>query len=102
MCHYWYFLDEWFKCELYVGNGCHNVLMMSINLNDIAILNIHGVDYCCNVKRIDQSKVINLLHNRDVDEKKMSIVKVKTIIIAHKMDAKIIITFSDIETEKKN
>ena len=31
----------------------------------------------------------------------MSIVKIKTIIIAHKMDAKIIIRFSDIETEKK-
>ena len=28
-----------------VCNGCHNVLMISMNLSDIAILNIHGVDY---------------------------------------------------------
>lgn len=33
--------------------------------------------------------------------KKISIVKIKTIIIAHKMGAKIIIRFSDTETEKK-
>lgn len=31
----------------------------------------------------------------------MSIVKIRTIIITHKMDTKIIIRFSDIETEKK-
>ena len=45
ICHYWYFLDKGFKFQPYVCNGCHDVLMMSINLCDIAILNNHGVDY---------------------------------------------------------
>ena len=27
---------------LNVSNGCHDLLMMSINLNDIAILNLNG------------------------------------------------------------
>ena len=43
--HYWRFLDKGFKFQSDVCNGCHDVLMMSMNLCDIAILNIHGVDY---------------------------------------------------------
>ena len=34
--------------------------MMSMKLNDIDILNIHGVDYCCIVNGISKSEVINL------------------------------------------
>ena len=45
ICHHWYFLDKLIKFQLDVCNGCHNVLMTSMNLNGIAILNIYGVDY---------------------------------------------------------
>ena len=47
ICHYWYFLDKGFKFQPDVCNGCHDGLMMSMYLSDIAILNIHGVEYCC-------------------------------------------------------
>ena len=40
ICHYWYFLNKGFKFEPNVSNRCHNLLMMSVNLTDIAILNI--------------------------------------------------------------
>ena len=40
ICHYWYFLNKGFKFEPNVSNRCHNLLMMSVNLRDIAILNI--------------------------------------------------------------
>ena len=38
------FLDKGFNFQQDVSNGCHDVLMMSINLNNIAILNTIGVD----------------------------------------------------------
>ena len=46
ICHCWYFLGKGFTwC---IGDDrCPDVLMMSINLSDIAILNIHGADYQC-------------------------------------------------------
>ena len=44
ICHYCYFLDKGFKFQPDVCNGCHDVLMMSMNLNNTAILNVHGVD----------------------------------------------------------
>ena len=63
--HYWYFLNKGFEFQPYVCNMCHDLLMMSINLNDIAILNIRGVDY---------HSVMFLLRNIDVT-KKRSIIK---------------------------
>ena len=44
----------------YVCNGCHDVLMMHINLNDIAILNISGTDYHCIIYGISKRKAVNL------------------------------------------
>ena len=32
---------------MYACNGCHDLLMMPINLNEVTILNITSVDYCC-------------------------------------------------------
>ena len=56
--HYWCFLDKSFKFQTYVCNWCHNLLMMSLNLDDIAILSIHGVDYCCNMNGISGSEAM--------------------------------------------
>ena len=43
-----------------VCNGCHDVLMMSIDLNHIAILNIHGALYHCVISEISKSEAMNL------------------------------------------
>ena len=45
ICHYWYFLDFSFKFQPNVCNRRHDLLMISMNLSDIAILNIKGSDY---------------------------------------------------------
>ena len=43
--HYHYFLDQVFTFQLDVCNRFHDLRMMSVNLNDINILNICSVDY---------------------------------------------------------
>ena len=43
--------------------------MMSMNLSDIAILNIKGCDYCCVISGISKSEAINLMQNIDLTEK---------------------------------
>ena len=45
ICPYWYFLNKGFKFQPNVCNRCHDLLMMSMNLSDIAILNIESADY---------------------------------------------------------
>ena len=42
---------------------------MCINLNDIAILNIRGVDYRCIINGISKSDGVNVLQNTDMTEK---------------------------------
>ena len=52
-----------------VCNRCHDLLTMSINFSDIAILNIKGSDYCCIISRISKSEAINLMQNTDLTKK---------------------------------
>ena len=44
-CHSWYFSDKGCKYEPEVCSGCHDTPMMVYELENIAILNIKGVDY---------------------------------------------------------
>ena len=66
ICNYSYFIDKGLKFQPYICNGCHDVLIISINLNDIAILNILGIDYHCIINGIGKSGGVNLLHNTDL------------------------------------
>ena len=42
----WYFLVVQITFQTNVRNACHVISLMSIDINSIAILNIHGVDWC--------------------------------------------------------
>ena len=44
-----------------VCNRCQDLLMMSINLSDIAILNIKGSDYCYIIGLIRKNQAINVM-----------------------------------------
>ena len=83
ICHYWYFLDKGFRFETYIYNDCHDLLRMSINLDDIAILNINDINY--------RFEAVNLLQNADFIE--------KSGVLYMKMDKKLI-KFREIEIEK--
>ena len=54
VCFYWYFLSYSFKFQPNVCSRCHDLLMMSVNLSDIAILNIKGSDYWCIISFISK------------------------------------------------
>ena len=53
---------------MHVCNGCHDVLMMSMTLSDIAILNINSADYRCSIKGIIKSEVLNFLQKADLNK----------------------------------
>ena len=69
ICHYWYFLNYSFQSQPNVYVRYHDLLMMSINLSDIAILNIKRSDYRCIISLISKSEAINLMQNADLTEK---------------------------------
>ena len=38
ICHYWYFKDIGVKYELYLCNGCHELMQKSASFNDPAVV----------------------------------------------------------------
>ena len=68
ICHYWYFLNKGFKFQPYVCNRCHDLLVMSMKLSDIAVLKIKNADYRCMITEISKIKGIKLLQNIDLTE----------------------------------
>ena len=75
ICHYWYFLDKGIKFQPVVCSGCHQALMISINLSHIAILNIDATDYLCILSEISKSEAINLMQNINLTQEKHNIIK---------------------------
>ena len=66
ICHYWYFSNKGFKFQSLI---CHDLLMVSLNLSDIAFLEIKNAGYHCIISGISRSKAIKLLQNIDFSEK---------------------------------
>ena len=69
VCHYWYFSNFSFKFQPNVCNRCHDLLLMSVNLSDIAMLNIKGSDYRRIITLISKNEAINLMQNADLTGK---------------------------------
>ena len=69
ICHYWYFLEEEFKFQPDVCSGCNDVLVTSMNLSNIAILNIQGDDSRSIISGVTKSEAINVIQNIDLTEK---------------------------------
>ena len=66
ICHYWYFLIKGFKFQSNVCNRCHDLLKMSMNLGDSAILNIKCSDYRFTISRISKIDTINLIQRNTI------------------------------------
>ena len=58
---------------------CH-VLLMSVNLDNIANLNVTSVAYSCVISRISKSEAINLLQNVDLSEKIETLESIKNLL----------------------
>ena len=59
--HYWYLLNFSFNYEPNVCNRCNNLLLVTVNLSDFAILNIKGSDYHCIINLISKNEALNLM-----------------------------------------
>ena len=63
LCYYWNFLDKRFKFQPDICNWCHDVLMISMNLSNIAIPIIYDVACHCIINTASKSEAMSLLNN---------------------------------------
>ena len=69
-----------FKFQINVCNRCHDVVMMSMNLSNIAILKIHGADYHCIITANSKSEAKNSMQKADLKDKKQNVTKHKNLL----------------------
>ena len=69
ICCYWYFLSKGFRFQSNICNRCNDLLMMSMNLSNIAVLNIKGSDYGCIISGISKTGAMNVIQNINLTEK---------------------------------
>ena len=75
ICHYWCFLNYSFRFQLNLCNRCHGLLMMSMNLNNIAILSIKCFGYRFIISLISKNETISLMQNADLTENSGTLLK---------------------------
>ena len=68
ICDYSYFLSYSVKFQPNLCNTCHDLLMMTVNLSDIAILRVKGSEYRCIISLISKNDAINLIKNANLTE----------------------------------
>ena len=56
--HYWFFKDVAFNFEEHVCNGCHDLLMKTYSLKNIAILNAKGATFRCLLMGIGKNEAL--------------------------------------------
>ena len=49
-------------------NGCHNLAILYLNINNITIITVKGVDYRCTIHDISKSEAIHLLESSVLDD----------------------------------
>ena len=57
------FFTHGFKFQNFVCIGCHDLMILCLNLSDIAIITVKNVDYCCIFYDINKSEAIILIEN---------------------------------------
>ena len=58
---------------MYICNVYHDLLKISRNLDDIAILSINGIDFKCIISGISKSEAVKVLQNVDFNEKRWAL-----------------------------
>ena len=69
-CHYYYFLDINFNYQKYLCDGCHNMSMKTISINNVAIVYSKGNTYRIHFWNMSKDYAINIMHNSNLIEKK--------------------------------
>ena len=63
------FFSHGFKFQDSVCNCCHDLTMLGVNLNDVAVITAKVVYYRCIIYNISKSDAIHLLENFMLDDR---------------------------------
>ena len=69
ICHNWYFKNIGFKYELYLCNGCHDLMQKAMCFNDVAIVYVKRSAYRILFWSMSQDDAIIIMNNSNLVKK---------------------------------
>ena len=63
LCKFYYFLDKNFKHGPYLCDGCYDMSMKAVSMQNLAIINHNGNHYRVNLAFISKQDAYNLIKN---------------------------------------
>ena len=76
LCGYWYFIDKNFNYQKYMCNGCHDMSLKAISLDNLCIGYNNGNAYRINFAFMSKNDVLSLIKNTVIIDEK-GILKIK-------------------------
>ena len=70
LCCFWYFIDKNFNFDDRLCNGCHNMNMKAVSLNNLAIVYVVDKVYRINFAFMSKNDAINLIKNAVIIDKR--------------------------------
>ena len=70
LCKFYYFLDKNFSYGPYLCNGCYDMSLKAISMQDLAIINHNENAYCVNFAFMSKKDAFNLIKNAAIIDKK--------------------------------
>ena len=69
LCHFWYFLDKNFHYQRYYCNGCHDISMKAVSINNLVVIYSKGNAYRVNFAFMSLGEVNRLMNNSNLNNK---------------------------------
>ena len=70
MCHFWFFTDKNFNFDKLLCNGCYDMNMKAVSINNLAIVYVGDKVYRINFAFMSKDDVINLIKNSVIIDKR--------------------------------
>ena len=70
ICHYWYFKVIGFKYELYICNGCCDLMQKAMSFNNVAIVYVKGSAYRIHFWYMSKDDAINIMNGSNLVDKR--------------------------------
>ena len=70
LCQYYYFLNKNFNYQKHLCDGCHDISIKAVNMQNIAIVYHGGNPYRVNYMFISKNDAFNLIKNSIIIDKK--------------------------------
>ena len=70
MCHFWYFIDKNFNYLKHLCNGCHEMSVKAVSIQNLAVVYVVVNVYRINFAFTSKADAINLIKNAVIMDKR--------------------------------